>query len=140
MRELVSIEIAKKERWPVAKLILIVDDDVDVATSMADVLEAEGYRVTLAANGKEALDVLRREDDPDLILLDVMMPVMDGWRFREEQQKLPAVASIPVITVTADGNARQKAAAMKAADYLEKPFTVDRLLDVVERVCGTADA
>lgn len=64
---------------------------------------------------------------------------MDGWKFREEQQKLQALASIPVVTVTADGDARGKAAAIKAAGYLPKPVTMDGLLDQVERICGAPD-
>ena len=107
---------------------------------MADVLEAEGYRVAIAANGYEALEQLRTESLPALILLDMMMPVMDGWQFRAEQQKMPELASIPVVTVTADGNARQKALSINAAGCLAKPVTIDSLLEEVERVCGVADA
>jgi CheY-like chemotaxis protein len=125
-----------KLRWPVAKHILIVEDDFDVAQSIADVLEAEGYRVSIAGNGQEALEHLRGSEHPALILLDMMMPVMDGWRFREAQQRIPEVASIPVVTVTADGDARGKAAAIGAAGHLGKPVTMDALLDEVERLCG----
>lgn len=121
------------------KLILIVDDDRDVALSVSDVLEAEGYGVAIAGNGQEALDYLRTTPRPVLILLDMAMPVMDGWQFREAQLKVPEVASIPVITLTADGDARRKAAEVKAVSYLSKPVTVDGLLDAVERVCGKAD-
>jgi CheY-like chemotaxis protein len=123
-----------------AKLILIVEDDLDVAESVAGVLEAEGYQTAIAANGCEALDHLRKNNHPDLILLDMMMPVMDGWTFREEQRKLPAVASIPVLTVTADGDARGKAASIQAAGHIAKPVEVDSLLDEVERICGLPDA
>jgi CheY-like chemotaxis protein len=119
-----------------AKLILIVEDDHDVAHLLAEVLEVEGYRTAIAANGCEALDQLQKDSHPDLILLDMMMPVMDGWKFREEQRKLPAFASIPVLTVTADGDARGKAAAIQAAGHVSKPVEIDSLLDEVERVCG----
>jgi CheY-like chemotaxis protein len=140
MQEMVSVE--EKVRCPLAKLIMIVEDDVDVASSLAEVLEVEGYRVSVAGNGQEALDMLDRlpnDDPPALILLDMMMPVMDGWKFREEQQKIPELASIPVVTVTADGDARGKATAMKAAGYLSKPVTVDGLLALVERLCGVPE-
>src|SRR5215813_9187156 len=120
-----------------AKLILVVEDDVDVARLLTEVLEAEGYRTATAANGCEALDHLRQNGHPDLILLDMMMPVMDGWKFREEQRKLPALASIPVVIVTADGNARGKAASIQAAGYVAKPIRLKSLLDEVERVCGS---
>ena len=97
-----------------AKHILIVEDDHDVAQSVAEVLEASGYGTGIAANGLEALDYLQTHTQTDLILLDMMMPVMDGWQFREEQRKLPAFDSIPVVIVTADGNARGKAEAIQA--------------------------
>ncbi|HKE83162.1 MAG TPA: response regulator [Vicinamibacterales bacterium] len=122
-----------------AKFILIVEDDFDVARSVAAVLEAEGYDTAIAANGCEALDHLRQNNCPDLILLDMMMPVMNGWKFREEQRKQPALASIPVVTLTADGDARGKAASIQAAGHIAKPVEIDGLLDEVERICGLAD-
>jgi CheY-like chemotaxis protein len=123
-----------------AKIILVVEDDRDLARLVAEVLEAAGYRTAIAGNGREALDHLRANNHPDLILLDMMMPVMDGWKFREEQQKLPALASIPVVTVTADGDARGKAASIQAAGYVAKPISIDTLLDEVQRICGLPDA
>jgi CheY-like chemotaxis protein len=123
-----------------AKLILIVEDDSDVARLLAEILEAEGYCTAVAANGREALNHLRNNGHPDLILLDMMMPVMDGWQFREEQRKLPALDSIPVVTVTADGDARGKAASIQAAGHVAKPVTIDSLLDEVERICGVPEA
>ena len=123
-----------------AKLILIVEDDLDVAESVADVLQSAGYCTAIAGNGREALDHLQKNNHPDLILLDMMMPVMDGWQFRAEQRKLPALDSIPVVTVTADGDARGKAASIQAAGHVVKPFMIDRLLDEVERICGIPEA
>ncbi|HET9196412.1 MAG TPA: response regulator [Vicinamibacterales bacterium] len=123
-----------------AKHILIVEDDHDVAQSVAEVLEASGYGTGIAANGLEALDYLQTHTQTDLILLDMMMPVMDGWQFREEQRKLPAFDSIPVVIVTADGNARGKAEAIQADGLVSKPVTIDGLLNEVERICGIPDA
>ena len=123
-----------------AKLILIVEDDLDLARLVAEILEGAGYRTAVAANGYEALAHLQTNGRPDLILLDMMMPVMDGWKFREEQRRLPALASIPVVTVTADGDARGKAASIQAAGYVAKPITIDTLLDEVERICGLPEA
>ena len=123
-----------------AKLVLIVEDDLDQARLIAEVLEAAGYRTAIAANGCEALAHLRTNNHPDLILLDMMMPVMDGWKFREEQRKWPALASIPVVIVTADGDARGKAASIQAAGHVAKPITIDSLLDEVERIFGLPEA
>ncbi len=125
-----------KSRGTEAARVLIVEDDADVAGAMADVLEAEGYVVAIAANGHEALQQLESDDRPDLILLDMMMPLMDGWTFRAEQETRLPIASIPVVLVTADGHARSKASSLKANGYLNKPVTVDRLLDEVARFCG----
>ena len=83
--------------------ILVVDDDPDIRTSLAEILGDEGYRVAGARNGREALDYLRRRTRPSLILLDMMMPDMDGWLFRREQQKLPELASIPPTSGPAAG-------------------------------------
>lgn len=127
---------AQESPRSIAKFILVVEDDPDLGQLVAEVLESAGYRTAVAGNGAEALDRLQTIDHPDLILLDMMMPVMDGWKFHEEQQKVPAFASIPVITVTADGNARGKAASIQAAGYVTKPVTIDSLLDAVERVFG----
>ena len=123
-----------------SKLILIVEDDPDLAQTVAEVLESAGYCTAIAANGREALDHLTNDNHPDLILLDMMMPVMDGWQFREEQRKLPVLDSIPVLTVTADGDARRKADSIRAAGHLVKPVTIDGLLDEVERICGLPEA
>ncbi|MGH9237686.1 MAG: response regulator [Vicinamibacterales bacterium] len=123
-----------------SKHILIVEDDRDVAQSVAEVLQSSGYGTGIAANGREALDYLQKNTQTDLILLDMMMPVMDGWQFREEQRKLPSLDSIPVVIVTADGNARGKAKAIQAAGLISKPVTIDGLLDEVERICGIPGA
>ncbi len=85
-----------------------------------------------AANGAEALSALRNGEipakHPCVILLHLMMPVMDGWQFRDAQLKEPGLADIPAIVLTADGNARQKAIAMKASLGLTKPVKLDNLL------------
>jgi CheY-like chemotaxis protein len=115
--------------------ILIVDDDIDIREAMCMVLEHGGYRTIAAANGAEALRVLDGGPTIDLILLDMMMPVMDGWAFRTAQAQGPAFASIPVVVLTGDGRAAAKAAAISAAGYLKKPLDLDDLLDVVARHC-----
>jgi CheY-like chemotaxis protein len=115
--------------------ILVVDDDPDIRDSLTEVLGEEGYRVRGACNGREALEVLQAHTRPSLILLDMMMPEMDGWSFREEQQKNPDLASIPVVILSAHGNVRDAALALGAADYLRKPLSIDSLLEIAERYC-----
>jgi CheY-like chemotaxis protein len=115
--------------------ILVVDDDPDVRESLAEILEDEGYRVTGVPNGVEALAYLRAKTRPSLILLDMMMPQMDGWRFRVEQQKNPDLAGIPVVILSAHGNAREAALVLGAADYLRKPLRAESLLEIADRYC-----
>jgi len=107
---------------------------------MKELLEMEGFSVLTAGNGREGLNLIERDGEPCLILLDMMMPVMDGWKFREEQRKWPSLASIPVVVITADGDARGKAASIQAAGYATKPISIDSLLDAVARICGLAEA
>ena len=115
--------------------ILIVEDDEPVREALVALLEGAGYRVVEAADGAEALQRLRGTDPVGLILLDLMMPVMNGWEFRDHQRRDPALAAIPVVIVTADHAAAAKAAAVGAAGCLLKPFEVPELLGLVERYC-----
>ena len=118
-----------------AKSILIVEDDADIRDALTQILEFEGYRVMGVSNGLEALEYLRGTKSPGLILLDLMMPVMDGWQFRSEQQKDEHLSGIPVIVVSADGRVYQKSAAIGAAGYLKKPVELELLLETVQRHC-----
>jgi CheY-like chemotaxis protein len=115
--------------------ILVVEDDLDIRESVVEILEDEGHVVTAAADGREALDRLQiASPPPDLILLDLMMPVMNGYQFREEQLQLPAFAAIPVLVVTADVNARVKVESLKAAGFVQKPLKIQPLLDSIDRL------
>jgi len=116
--------------------ILIVDDDLDIRETLCELLQAEGYRCTGAANGQEALLSLREQPSPDLILLDLMMPVMDGFDFRSAQLESESWRQIPVIVVSASGRSKQAARDMAAADYLEKPIDVALLLQKVRSLCA----
>jgi CheY-like chemotaxis protein len=118
-----------------AKSVLIVEDDGDVRGALAAILEGEGYTVVEAAHGQEALQHLRGSNPFCLILLDLWMPVMDGWGFRAEQVKDPKLAQIPVLVITADHGAVKKAAALGVAGTLTKPIEFDQLLEFVGRVC-----
>lgn len=117
--------------------ILIVEDDFAIRETVADVLQGEGFEVTCAANGAEALQ--RLEDggpQPGLILLDLMMPVMDGWAFRSAQRQDPRISDIPVVVTSAGAGAEQAANRLEPAAFLPKPFELDQLLDLVGRHCG----
>jgi CheY-like chemotaxis protein len=113
--------------------VLVVDDDEGIRESLCDLLEDEGHHAVGAANGKEALDILRANDRPCIILLDVMMPVMDGPAFRAEQLKDPALSDIPVAVITAAG--ANAATSIQPEALLLKPVSAESLLDVVDRFC-----
>jgi CheY-like chemotaxis protein len=115
--------------------VLLIDDDPDIRDSLSDLLTEEGYPVATACNGLEGLEKLKSDCTPCVILLDLMMPVMDGWQFRAKQLSEPELAQLPVIVLSAVTEIRRHAAEMKAAGYLSKPFVLDRLLSAVQRYC-----
>ncbi|MEW5855533.1 MAG: response regulator [Myxococcota bacterium] len=111
--------------------VLIVDDDESARITFGSLLEEHGYVVETASNGQEALRRIQKRPPVDLIVLDLFMPVMDGWQFREEQKRIPAVALIPVVVVSAAELATQS---IDAAAHLEKPVAFERLLEEIWRV------
>jgi CheY-like chemotaxis protein len=113
--------------------VLIVEDDEDLREMMAQLLTLEGFQAATVANGREALDYLHQSDKPDVILLDLMMPVMDGWEFRRRQQADPAIAPVPVIVLSALDHTR--AGSLDASAFLKKPLDFDRLLTLVRSHC-----
>jgi CheY-like chemotaxis protein len=117
------------------KSILVVEDEDDVRESLAVILESEGYSVLEAAHGGEALECLRAADDVGLILLDMFMPTMNGWAFRDAQVRDPALASIPVIVITADAAAARSARTLGVVEAMTKPLDFDRLLALIGRHC-----
>jgi CheY-like chemotaxis protein len=115
--------------------VLIVEDDADLREMMAQLLTLEGYRAETVSNGREALKFLHEGPPPDLILLDLMMPVMDGWEFRKVQQGEPALAKVPVVVLTALDQAQARAEGLNGVDFLKKPLDFDRLLEIVRHHC-----
>jgi CheY-like chemotaxis protein len=115
--------------------VMIVEDDFDVRTLFADSLSEAGYEVETASNGREALELLRagQVPVPGVILLDLMMPIMDGWKMREELLADPALHAIPVVMMTAS-----RGIGGGPDDVLLKPFPLEALLATVERYCGPA--
>jgi len=112
--------------------LLLVEDDTELRGSLCELLRSDGYDVANTSNGSEALDYLKRSPAPDLILLDLMMPVKDGWQFRIEQKKDPSIASIPVLAMSADDT--PKAVAVDAEAYIKKPFEYETLSGAIRRV------
>jgi len=116
-------------------VVLVVDDDRDIRDSLIELLERYGYRAAGAANGREALAVLEASPHlPCLILLDLMMPVLDGRGFREEQRKHAAWRTIPVIVISAYSDAQAQARALDV-ECLRKPLAMRPLMEAVKRHC-----
>ena len=113
--------------------VLVVEDDQEIRDTLREVLEDHGYEVIWAENGAEALDRLRGALSPRLILLDLMMPVMDGWEFSKALRAEPRLAGIPVVIISADHGLEQKTSALAVDGYLAKPFHLDALLATVNR-------
>jgi two-component system response regulator MprA len=119
------------------KTVLVVDDDRDIRDVLTDALEAEGYRVVTAADGQEALDWLRAGTArPCVILLDLMMPRLDGIQFRTELLNDPSLAVIPVVVLSADPSIISTAKSLNFAGSLRKPVPLEALLAAVHAHCA----
>ena len=110
--------------------VLVVDDNTDAVEALGQILEYEGYAVATAYDGREALDYLGGHPPPDLIVLDLMMPVMNGWELRAELAKLPAFAKVPIVVMTA----LAEAAEIEADAIVAKPIDLKRLLLIMDRL------
>jgi CheY-like chemotaxis protein len=115
--------------------ILLVEDDFMLRGSLATVLGAEGYRVECEANALDALRRLERPPKPSLILLDIMLPYMDGLEFRALQRNMRHLADIPVIVITAVGIRPEIAADLDLVQAFSKPLDRPRLLEAIRRHC-----
>ena len=118
-----------RARHPGPRRVLVVDDNRDIRELLVELLAAEGYAVAGAEDGRRAL-AEARANRPDVILLDLMMPVMSGWEFREAQLRDPDLADVPVVVVSAFD------AALDGAAVLRKPFLVEDVLDTVQRLAA----
>ena len=110
--------------------IMVVDDDDEIREALADVLTDEGYEVVGARDGHQALRYLREGQRPSAILLDLWMPVMDGWQLRHELLSDSTLSDIPVIVLTAVRD--QRAQGLMVADVLTKPVQLERLLGALD--------
>lgn len=116
--------------------VLIVEDHAETRAVVQLLVESFGYRARTAAHGRAALDVLERAEAlPGLILLDLMMPVMDGWEFLEVLRQDPAWSALPVVVVSASGSVPEG-----IAGHLGKPMDIDSLKDTLQRFCQTVKA
>ncbi|MGI5836393.1 MAG: response regulator [Chloroflexota bacterium] len=118
------------------KTVLVVDDEWDLQELISIVLRQEGYGVARAADGGDALKSVERSM-PDLILLDMKMPGVDGWSFASEFRKKHGF-HVPIVVLTASEDAKESADEIGANDWLGKPFDLDRLVSTVRRVIGPA--
>jgi CheY-like chemotaxis protein len=116
--------------------VLVVEDDVDIRQALVEILEDQGFETLGARDGADALDILSRATDlPCVILLDLMMPVMDGAAFREAQRNDPRIASIPVVVLSAYRDVDRHAAPLDAVSVLRKPPSVRELVTVLRAHC-----
>ena len=117
--------------------VLLVEDDAALRTSLARLVEDEGHAVLAAANGFEAVDLLRHEAPPNLILLDLMMPVMNGWAFLKYRNEHPVLSHVPVVVTTAWTEAPGEAEVIGVEGYLRKPLVPRDVVEVVRKYCGS---
>jgi CheY-like chemotaxis protein len=117
--------------------ILVVDDDPDIRHTLTEILVDEGYAALTAANGLEALSLMRSAAAPALVVLDLMMPIMDGYEFLAEQRRDPALARIPVVVITA--GVKRRSEDLGVAAVIAKPFSVADLLAKIETCLASAE-
>jgi CheY-like chemotaxis protein len=117
--------------------ILLVEDEEVVRLVTSLLLQGKGYAVSTACDGREALDLLQAQPRPDLILLDLWMPRMNGWQFREQQVRDPALAAIPVLVVSAVADTAEQVASLGGVGFLQKPVAVDELFAAVAHRVGS---
>lgn len=120
-----------------SRTVLVVEDDPDSREMFFELLRGGGYAVVASRNGKDAMAYLSVNPVPDVILLDMFMPEMDGWQFRRAQDADPRLSAVPVVVVSAVGAARNSAVQSGAAAFLPKPVAADDLLRALQLLWTT---
>jgi CheY-like chemotaxis protein len=125
-----------------AHRILVVEDDEDIRETLVDLLAMHGYEAVGASNGRDALDRLSAAvpELPCIILLDLMMPVMNGWQFRAAQRADPRLSQIPVVVITAHRDTTGAEAGLDPTARLAKPVDLDEMLRVIREHCRNGAA
>ena len=116
-------------------LVLLVDDHEEARDALAMLLKNEGFAVREASDGQEALDALYDGPRPCLVVLDLMMPGMDGWEFRRRQLRSPLFARIPTVVLSGHANLSAAATGLSAHEIMAKPVVLGRLLELVRDYC-----
>jgi CheY-like chemotaxis protein len=118
-----------------AKKIMVVDDESDILLTLGQTLEFSGYEVMKASNGKECLELLEKDEKPDLILLDIMMPEMSGWDVFTKIKEKPACKNIPIVFLTAKNDDYSVGfGKFSADDYITKPFEIQYLKEKIQKI------
>jgi len=115
--------------------VLLVEDDVALRKSLVELLESEGFTALSASNGFEAVELLRHKPTPDLILLDLMMPVMNGWAFLKFRNEHPVLSDVPVVVTTAWNEVPGEADVIGVQGYLRKPLVPKEVIELVRKHC-----
>jgi len=129
------VNARSRRPMPSSHLVLVVEDDADFREALVSALEHAGYEVIAAVNGAAALQLLQWQIVPSVVILDLMMPVMDGRTFREHQLADPALASIPVIVLSAEAKAAELATSPGVHAVLRKPVDLEALLGALDALC-----
>jgi CheY-like chemotaxis protein len=115
-------------------VVLVIDDDRDIRGTLRQVLEEEGYATAAAADGREAMKLLREGLRPSVILLDLTMPGMDGWDFRADQLRDPNLSTIPVVVITAAGfRAETIQSQLAGVGFIRKPLPLEEVLAAISQ-------
>jgi CheY-like chemotaxis protein len=121
------------------KKILIIEDNPDISLALSEVLSDCGHEIDIAKNGKEGLDHLNNHELPDLIILDMFMPVIGGIEFKKRVLEIPALAFIPIIGMSADAFGKKRCLSCGIEFYLQKPFELPDLISILERLTDKSD-
>ena len=130
---MLKVNLASGTGKNASRNILLIEDESDIREILKDALEWEGYRVYTASNGKEGMEILLEMPTPGLILLDLMMPVMNGWEFANELQTDREYVDIPIVALSAFSDPEKK---IRIKGFIKKPVDLDLLLSLVREHCG----